>query len=126
MGESLTQLSVSQRHQPQNEISKPTEHFELLVFDRYGSLYIQTDTGWYFFATAYWFAAKVLHNLLHGIEVKGIMSYPEHRVLNPIQSPCCLYLDEQTVNAAQLVDLVESDWPGVGEFFGIYRERMAV
>lgn len=123
MGATLTLVPDATPQRLITRTAAAEEKFELLVFDRYGSLYIQTNTGWYFFATAYWYAAKVLHRLLNGIEVEGVMSYPEHRVLNSEQRNCCLYIDAETVRKSHSVDLVESDWPGVTAFFRLYRER---
>jgi hypothetical protein len=125
MGATLTLVSTP----PQPIITtgiNTAEKFELLIFDRYGSLYIQTNIGWYYFATAYWLAAKTLHSLLSGNSVTGVMSYPEHRILNPEQRQCCLCLDEDTIVRAHHVDRVESDWPGVMEFFRVYRERSVI
>lgn len=97
------------------------EHFEQLVFHRDGSVGIQTSDNMYFMATAHFFAAQALANLLHDKDHLLAGGIPENRLSTnqETEGKICIRL-EKLLEAVDADD-VTSNWPGVVRFMLIFK-----
>jgi len=90
------------------------EVFELLVFSKLGTVYIQTNKSLYCFLDKYYFAAKELHRLINGEPTTKLDRMDRlDRIDNPtsaMNQDVYLCIGLEKITEALNADKVTSDW----------------